>query len=98
MTQPETNSPKARKDSLIGVCQAIGTDLGFNPDYLRIVFAVMIIANPVATLGAYAALGVIVLASRLLTYKRRPSAPTPLTQSVEPKDHANAPALELQAA
>lgn len=64
-----------RTDRLIGVCRAIGDDFGFNPDFLRIAFAVALIFDPKLTLITYAALGGAVLLSKALTWRRRrPSA------------------------
>lgn len=65
-----------RDDTLLGVCQALGEDFGFNPMLLRIVFATTLYFNPAAVIGAYLALGVVVLASRLLVPNpRRGAAP-----------------------
>lgn len=69
--QTQTDAPAA-KDNLLGVCHAIGEDFGFNPLFLRIPLAVGIIVSARWTLIAYAALGVAVLASRLLI--RKPKA------------------------
>ena len=56
----------ARDDTLFGVCQALGEDFGFNPNFLRLGLAILLLWNPVATLSAYAAAGALVLVSRLL--------------------------------
>ena len=66
-----TAAPAARKDNLLGICHAIGEDFGFNPMFLRIPLAVGIIFSAKWTLIAYAAMGVAVLASRLLTRRKR---------------------------
>jgi phage shock protein PspC (stress-responsive transcriptional regulator) len=55
-----------RTDTLLGVCQAIGDDFGFNPIFLRIAFAVSLLWNPTAVIVSYLALGVVVLLSRLI--------------------------------
>ena len=60
-------SPIARDDTLLGVCHAIGEDFGFNPTYLRVVLAVLLLWNPVVVLGFYVAAGVLVLISRWLS-------------------------------
>jgi phage shock protein PspC (stress-responsive transcriptional regulator) len=66
--QPQINQPVTRKgESLIGICQAVGDDFGFNPDFLRVVLAVMLLVNAEAVLVAYGIMGVAVLASRLVT-------------------------------
>lgn len=79
----------ARDDTLLGVCEALGQDLGFNPLYLRVVFAGLLLWNPIVVLGTYAALGVIVLGSRLLfPAKTRPQAevaPAAPVQAEEPE-------------
>jgi phage shock protein C len=56
-----------RPDTLFGICEGVGQDLGFNPNYLRVALAVSMIWNPVAVLATYALLGVAVAASRWIT-------------------------------
>ncbi|MFD1612739.1 PspC domain-containing protein [Sphingomonas tabacisoli] len=56
----------ARNDVLLGVCAALSEDLGFNPLYLRMTLAVLLLWNPVVILSAYAAGFVLVLASRVI--------------------------------
>ena len=56
----------ARPDTLLGVCHALGEDLGFNPNILRVALAVPLVWMPVPMFAAYLALGLLVLASRLL--------------------------------
>ncbi|MGC6329991.1 PspC domain-containing protein [Rhizorhabdus sp. FW153] len=63
-----------RHDTFLGVCQAIGQDFGFNPDWLRVVFASALLFNPTVVLGIYGALALIVLASRLIFPARRADA------------------------
>ena len=53
-----------RGDTFLGVCEAIGQDLGFNPNWLRIPFAALILWNPVAIVAAYLGLGCVVAVSR----------------------------------
>ena len=59
-----------RSHTILGVCEAIGEDFGFNPTFLRVPFAVMVLWSPLAAIGGYLGLGVVVLASRLLFPKR----------------------------
>jgi phage shock protein C len=54
----------ARDDTLLGVCHALGQDFGFNPLYLRILFAIVLFWSPIGAFGGYAALGAIVAFSR----------------------------------
>jgi phage shock protein C len=56
----------ARDETLLGICHAIGEDFGFNPLYLRILFAAVLFWSPVAAFGGYALLGAIVAFSRWL--------------------------------
>lgn len=55
-----------RDDTFFGVCQGLGEDLAFNPNYLRLALPVLLFFYPAAALGGYAAAGAIVLLSRLL--------------------------------
>jgi phage shock protein PspC (stress-responsive transcriptional regulator) len=70
--QTQTDAPASR-DNLLGICHAIGEDFGFNPIFLRIPLALGIVFSAQWTLIAYAAMGMVVLASRLLV--RKPKAP-----------------------
>lgn len=78
-------------DNLFGVCAAIGEDLGFNPLYLRVTFGVALLWNPVAVLGAYAFMGVAVLASRLIFPKKSRKAPAQAETPVVALAHESAP-------
>jgi phage shock protein PspC (stress-responsive transcriptional regulator) len=53
-----------RRDTFLGVFEAIGQDLGINPNWLRIPFAALILWNPEVIIGLYLALGLVVAASR----------------------------------
>ena len=63
----ESNEP----DSLFGICQAAGEDLHISPFYLRVALIALLFFGPWLALGAYAGLGVLVGASRLLFPKPR---------------------------
>ena len=54
----------AREDTLLGVCQAIGDDFGFNPLWLRIAFAAVLFWSPIGAFAGYAVLGAVVGFSR----------------------------------
>jgi len=56
----------ARPDTFLGVCEGIGEDLGFHPNFLRIALAGLLFWNPIAALAAYAGLGLLVGLSRWL--------------------------------
>lgn len=55
-----------RSHTIFGVCEGIGEDFGFNPIFLRVPFATLVLYSPTIAIGAYLALGLVVLASRLL--------------------------------
>ena len=84
-----------RNDTLLGICEAIGQDFGFNPIILRIVLGVSLLWNPLASLGTYAALGIGVLASRILfpphaSVTVQASAAAPLTGDNDGEAHPTA--------
>lgn len=74
-----------RSHTILGVCEGLGEDFGFNPVFLRIPLAASVIWNPAVAIGAYFALGAIVLASRLLI----PNAKSPKPVAYEPGAAAN---------
>jgi phage shock protein PspC (stress-responsive transcriptional regulator) len=55
-----------RAHTILGVCEAIGEDFGFNPTFLRIPLAACVIWSPAVAFGTYFALGAVVLLSRML--------------------------------
>ena len=63
-----------RSHTILGVCEAVGEDFGFNPVLLRVPFAAMVLYSAVLAVGAYFALGAVVLASRFLFPKSKTSA------------------------
>lgn len=75
MSSVPTSTPAERPARIFGVCAAIGEDFGINTDWLRIAFATSLLFALETVLIAYAALGVVVLASRLLSPNRRPAPP-----------------------
>ena len=63
-----------RDHTVLGVCEGLGEDFGFNPLYLRLVFAGLLIWQPFYDIGAYFALGLVVLVARLLVPSRSRAA------------------------
>jgi phage shock protein C len=53
-----------RADTFLGVFEAIGEDLGFNPNWLRVPFAALLLWNPEVIIAAYLGLGCLVAATR----------------------------------
>jgi phage shock protein PspC (stress-responsive transcriptional regulator) len=49
-----------RNDTILGVCEAIGRDFGFNPIWLRLAFIAPLFFAPTATILAYFGLGAVV--------------------------------------
>ena len=78
----------ARDDTLLGVCQAIGDDLGFNPLWLRMALATGLLWNPTVMVAIYAGLGVVVLASRLMfpAAKRQSKVEATAAETVTPQN------------
>ena len=56
----------ADEKNLFGVCAALGYDFGFNPLYLRLVFAILLLWNPLLIIGAYVLTGLVVTLSHWL--------------------------------
>lgn len=65
-TQQNSIALPLRSHTILGVCEAVGEDFGFNPIFLRIPFAVGVLWSPLITFATYFALGAVVLGSRLL--------------------------------
>jgi phage shock protein C len=64
--QNPTTALPLRGHTILGVCEAIGEDFGFNPTYLRVPLAALVLVSIKYAVLAYFALGAVVLASRLL--------------------------------
>ena len=60
-----------RAHTILGVCEAIGEDFGFNPTFLRIPLAASVLYSPTYAIALYLALGLAVLASRLIFPKKK---------------------------
>ena len=69
-----------RSHTILGVCEAIGEDFGFNPVLLRVPLAAAVLWSPLMAFGVYFALGAIVLGSRLLFPKAKPAQSTSTAQ------------------
>ena len=67
-----------RNHTILGVCEAIGEDFGFNPIFLRVPFAATVLWSPTIAIGTYLVFGLVVLASRLL-FPERKAGQTPAT-------------------
>lgn len=85
-----------RDDTFFGVCQGIGDDFGFSPNWLRVVFGVTLLVNPPVVLAVYFGLGLVVAAVRLIV--REPSAAATGTKPAAPAPTEAAPAAAAEAA
>ena len=56
----------ARDDTMFGVCEALGEDLGISANALRVAIALALFGSPVAAAATYAGLGVLVFVLRWL--------------------------------
>jgi phage shock protein PspC (stress-responsive transcriptional regulator) len=63
--EPEPALP-LRSDTILGVCEGLGQEFGFNPLYLRVTFAALFYLNPPLVTGTYLALGAGVALARWL--------------------------------
>jgi phage shock protein C len=55
-----------RNDTILGVCEALGQDFGFNPLWLRLAFIAPLFFVPLWTIAGYLGLGALVAVSRKL--------------------------------
>jgi phage shock protein PspC (stress-responsive transcriptional regulator) len=53
-----------RNDTLLGVCEALGQDLNFHPNFLRVPLATGIVIAPMLMVAIYLGLGALVFVSR----------------------------------
>jgi phage shock protein PspC (stress-responsive transcriptional regulator) len=83
-----------RNDTILGVCEAIGRDFGFHPNWLRVGFAVAIFFAPFAVIAGYVALAVPIAAARWM-YPAKAKAPS---ESVEPAETATTVAQDEEEA
>ena len=78
-----------RSHTILGVCEAIGEDFGFNPLFLRIPLAASVIWSPLVAIAAYLGLGAVVLASRLFFPKIRAATAVPAEEPAPAKEQGD---------
>ena len=72
-----------RGDTFLGVCEAVGQDLGFHANWLRIPFAALILWNPPVVIASYLGLGCVVAVSRwIFPVRRAATAAAPKLEAV----------------
>lgn len=69
-----------RHDTLLGPCQALGDELGFNPTLLRIALCASLFWSPAIVVGAYAAAAVFVALVDWLFPKPQPQVAVRATE------------------
>ena len=79
-----------RDNTLLGVCEGLGEELGFNANYLRVALAALLLWNAVAVVGIYLALGVVLAVARWQWPVRGADAVTASTPLVADNDAATA--------
>jgi phage shock protein PspC (stress-responsive transcriptional regulator) len=86
----QTSQPNvfARDHTILGVCEALGEDLGFNPVFLRVPLAVCLLLNPWAVVATYAGLAVLVAFTRFVAPNPRPAALPEAEARIEAPDPA----------
>ena len=82
-----THDP-SHKDNMFGICAALGEDFGFDPLWLRLAFGAALLWNMEIVIGAYFALGAVVLVSRLLAPNPKCAAAAPTRASDEAMRHS----------
>ncbi|HEX8620795.1 MAG TPA: PspC domain-containing protein [Allosphingosinicella sp.] len=87
----QTSQPSliARDHTLLGVCEAIGEDFGFNPMFLRVPFAALLLFSPTLVIATYLALGVVVLMTRWISPNPSAAADSRPAAAAEPAPAAN---------
>ncbi|MGI8705650.1 MAG: PspC domain-containing protein [Sphingomicrobium sp.] len=86
-----------RGDTILGVCEAVGQDLGFHPNWLRIPFGALLLWNTMAVIGAYLGLGCIVALARWFYPAERPNAAPKLVSETQAPAEQNDEDLAIAA-
>ncbi|HXC75192.1 MAG TPA: PspC domain-containing protein [Sphingomicrobium sp.] len=82
----ETHVPlPLRSHTILGVCEGLAEDFGFNPIFLRVPLAALVLWSPLMAVGIYFGLGAIVLASRLI-FPRPKAAGAPVAAAQSDND------------
>ena len=84
----ETRVPlPLRSHTIFGVCEGLAEDFGFNPIFLRVPLAALVLWSPLMAIGLYFGLGAIVLTSRLI-FPRPDGAGAPTVAAHADNDEA----------
>jgi len=63
-----------RNDTMLGICQGLGEDLGIHPNLLRVMFGAIVFFDVKLAIVAYLTVGIFVAASRYFFPKPKPTA------------------------
>ena len=96
--EPATAQPAAepqpalplRADTILGVCEAIGEEFGFHPNWLRVVFAAAVLWNPVVPIAIYLVIGAFAALARWLYPRPAAAASAPAAHQAADHRPANA--------
>lgn len=86
-----------RDDTMFGVCQGIGEDLGFNPNYLRAALPLLLFVFPVATIIGYLLAGLVVFTVHSVMPSKWVERPAPAQPEHIPAHNAEELPLPLAA-
>lgn len=88
-----------RPDTMLGVCQGLGEDFGFNPNYLRVALPLLLFFYPLPTVIGYLVAGLIVMVVHWFIPNRpvRELAVEPAAEPVEAEAFADEEPLPLAA-
>ena len=96
--QDEPQNLFFRNDTIFGICEGIGQDFGFNPNYLRVALCALLYISPVAVIAGYFAVGAGVALSRWLYPVPSAAASQPSAAQLEAVVADNEDASEVLAA
>ena len=97
-TQANQVALPLRSHTILGVCEALGEDFGFNASWLRAALAIGFLLNPPVIIGAYVGLAAVVLVSRWIYPKAKAAAPAATAATAPGADNDAAPAEFAEAA
>ncbi len=85
-----------RNDTMLGVCEGLGQDFGFNPMWLRLALASALLWNPPLVIAAYLGLGVALAVARWICPVPQAAATAPRLATASPPADASAADAEVE--
>lgn len=67
-----------RPDTMLGVCEGLGEEFGFHPNWLRIALVLPIFFQPVLTTAVYLGMGMVLAFARWIAPDKVAEAPQPV--------------------